>query len=184
MSILEGVSQTSLQIDADMAPFQENARVSQLAARLGISDVTLKVTRALSLNAMYVPGTIYVGQAMLLEDDTTLAFAIAHEYGHHVLTHWRVNLLRGVVASAKDNEESSYNSVVVNSLVTDTPAASQDRERAADVFATTLLSKAGMYNEAAIKAIFSKLEDSDTHPDAQSRINGALDARKAWLAQI
>lgn len=179
---LKLVSQQAEEVDKQLAPFADNTRASRLAARLGITDVKIKVTSGLTLNAAYSPGTIYIGSDLMLESDETVAFIIAHEYGHHVHAHWRVNLLRGMAHAAEDNEELNFSAVVINTLASETPAERQAHETEADIVGATLASQAGLFDEIALSKLFSKLAVTDTHPETDTRMKSVHQAHKAWAA--
>ena len=159
-------------------PFQRSLVVDELVEKMSMLDVDVKVsTRSLSEGALYFPGVIIIGKDMANLPREQLAFIIAHEYGHHMRTHWHSTLSRGVgLATAKGKSLTTVEELVPFLQAAVTPETSHADEHEADRTAVMLLKQYGLFSEKSLFELFSNLGEgaSDTHPSTVQRLQVML----------
>jgi len=126
------------------------------------------VVKSSDINALALPGgtiVIFSGLLEKAESDNEIAFVLAHELGHfhnrdHLNRFGRMIIMMFLSAIVTGNE-SSATDFIVNSSLTIEMKLSQEQEKAADMFAVTLLMKTFGEASGALK-FMQKIADRNS----------------------
>lgn len=156
-----------------IAAKDHGSRLFSLVEKLGISDVEVVVSHEPRFKelAAYFPGIIVLSESLTSESDEVLAFALAHEYGHHLSRHGQTLLLAALEAARERNAATLEELLRVLEMLK-TKKTAHLMEFEADQQAKKLLERQKLWSPAAVKRALEVLAspaETLAHPAASSR---------------
>lgn len=148
-------------------------RVAAVAERLRLLDVKIIAVAdsPWGLGAYY-PGVIIVDSHLNDETAEVIAFVLAHEYGHHIAGHWKVEMGRALALSQDKGIEDPAQML---ELLGEHPAQAQSHkhEFEADAIAKQLLVYNNLWSPSETQRLFKtalKRHETLSHPASDARL--------------
>lgn len=166
------VEEGRLQMIQLSGPYVADYRVSKLVEDMHI-DVPVLVRKSEHGElAFYYPGVIILGGQVLDESDESLAFIIAHEYGHHIEAHWKQVVSRAFAVSSAEHVTHADLSAFTRYMGSVQTAEIQHRsEFEADAAGARIARAGGHYDQDKVSDFFKRHAQaaSGSHPETTAR---------------